>query len=63
MSRVQRKMSLIVSSVHQNDEDRLDVLFWLGKTPKERLEEVVRLRKQYFTWLHGSFPSGIEKGC
>lgn len=61
MKKEPRKISLLLNSVHRDDEDRLDVLFWLSKTPTERLQEVVRLRKQYFTWLNGSFPLKIEK--
>ncbi|WP_316833755.1 hypothetical protein [Pedobacter nutrimenti] len=43
------------------DEDNLDVLFWLGKPVAERLSEVLRLRKNYFTWVDGAFPKKIEK--
>jgi hypothetical protein len=56
-----RKMAMVVNRVKMEDEDALDVEFWLGKTPLERLAEVVRLRKNYFTWLNGSFPQKIEK--
>ena len=43
------------------DEDSLDVLFWLCKTASERLSEVGRLRRTYFTWADGLFPEKIEK--
>ncbi|MEJ2902911.1 hypothetical protein [Pedobacter panaciterrae] len=43
------------------DEDSLDVLFWLSRTVSERLSEVSRLRKNYFTWADGKFPEKIEK--
>jgi hypothetical protein len=56
-----RKMVMVVNHVKMEDEDALDVGFWLNKTPSERLAEVVRLRKNYFTWLNGSFPQKIEK--
>lgn len=54
-------MVIAVNHVKMEDEDSLDVGFWLSKTPSERLAEVVRLRKNYFTWLNGSFPKKIEK--
>jgi hypothetical protein len=54
-------MAVAVNHVKMNDEDALDVEFWLTKTPAERLAEVVRLRKNYYTWLNGSFPEKIEK--
>lgn len=56
-----RKMIMAVNHVKMEDEDMLDVAFWLNKTPAERLEEVYRLRHQYFKWANGSFPSKIEK--
>jgi hypothetical protein len=43
------------------DEDILDVSFWLSKTSSERLAEVFRLRRNYFTWADGFFPGKIEK--
>jgi len=43
------------------DEDSLDILFWLNKTASERLEEVSRLRKSYYLWSTGIFPERIEK--
>jgi hypothetical protein len=56
-----RKIAMAVNHVKMEEEDALDVEFWLSKTPSERLAEVVRLRKNYFTWLNGSFPQKIEK--
>jgi hypothetical protein len=56
-----RKIAKVVHQVRPEDEDRLDVLFWLGKTVSERLSEVTRLRKNYFTWIDGTFPEKIEK--
>lgn len=52
---------MVVNHVKMEEEDVLDVEFWLSKTPAERLAEVVRLRKNYYTWLNGSFPNKIEK--
>ena len=58
---MKRKMTKVVNHVKMEDEDYLDVLFWRSKTMTERLEEVVRLRKSYYTWLDGSFPEKIAK--
>ena len=58
---VKRKMIMVVNHVKMEDEDALDVDFWLTKTPSERLSEVMRLRKNYYTWLNGSFPQKIER--
>jgi hypothetical protein len=58
---VKRKMKIVVNQVKMEDEDTLDVSFWLSKTPSERLAEVFRLRKNYFTWADGSFPVKMER--
>jgi hypothetical protein len=57
----ERKMAMVVNQVKMEDEDSLDVAFWLKKSPSERLAEVARLRRNYFTWADGSFPDKIEK--
>ncbi len=54
-------MALVVNHVKMEDEDALDVLFWLQKTPSERLSEVTRLRKNHFTNADNRFPEKIEK--
>jgi len=59
--KVERKISPVVNYVKMDEEDVLDVKFWLSKTPAERRAEVVRLRKNYYTWLNDSFPEKIEK--
>jgi len=56
-----RKIALVVNQVKMEDEDSLDILFWLNKTASERLEEVSRLRKSYYLWSTGIFPERIEK--
>ncbi|WP_217277465.1 hypothetical protein [Pedobacter foliorum] len=57
----ERKIVMVVNQVKMEDEDRLDVLFWLSRPVSERLSEVSRLRKNYFTWSDGEFPEKIEK--
>ena len=49
----ERKMAKVVIQLKMDDEDKMDVLFWLSKTSAER--------RNYFTWLNGSFPNKIVK--
>jgi hypothetical protein len=56
-----RKMAMVVNQVKMEDEDELDIEFWLSKTPAERLTETVRLRRNYYTWLNGSYPEKMER--
>ncbi len=56
-----RKIAMVVNHVQMEDEDMVDVAFWLSKSPAERLSEVFRLRHNYFTWTNGSFPKKMEK--
>ena len=56
-----RKMQIVVNQVKMEDEDILDVSFWLSKTSSERLAEVFRLRRNYFTSINGYFPNRMEK--
>ncbi|HEY2582436.1 MAG TPA: hypothetical protein VGI43_11555 [Mucilaginibacter sp.] len=58
---VNRQMAKVVNHVKIEDEDYLDVLFWRSKSFSERLQEVTRLRKNYYTWLNGSFPEKMVK--
>lgn len=54
-------MVMVASHVKMDEEDALDVAFWLAQTPSSRLAEVFRLRKNYFTWANGSFPQKMDK--
>jgi hypothetical protein len=56
-----RKMTKVVNHIKMEDEDYADVIFWRSKSTAERLQEVMRLRKSYYTWLNGSFPEKIAK--
>lgn len=56
-----RKIAKVVNHVKMEDEDALDVLFWKSRSVLERLEEVARLRRNYYTWLNGSFPEKMTK--
>jgi hypothetical protein len=59
--RSERKIALVVSQIQMDDENQLDVAFWLRKTPAERLSEVFRLRQDYFKWAQGEFPQKMIK--
>ncbi|MEB2782393.1 hypothetical protein U3A58_18535 [Algoriphagus sp. C2-6-M1] len=56
-----RKIAVVANHIKADDEDRKDVIFWLNKTSSERLGEVYRLRKNYYNWKNGFYPSKIEK--
>ncbi|MGN5955523.1 hypothetical protein ACP6L2_13005 [Sphingobacterium lactis] len=56
-----RKMTVVVNQVKKEDEDQLDIEFWLSRPASERIAEVTRLRKAYYTWLLGSYPQNMEK--
>lgn len=56
-----RKIVKVINHVKMEDEDGLDVLFWQSRSVLERLEEVARLRKNYYTWLNGYFPEKMDK--
>lgn len=52
---------MVVNHVKMEDEDHLDVQFWQAKSATKRMEEVTRLRINYYTWLNGSYPEKIAK--
>jgi hypothetical protein len=56
-----RQIIKVANHVRTEDEDYADVLFWQSKSVSERLEEVARLRRNYYTWLNGSFPEKMIK--
>jgi hypothetical protein len=56
-----RRKSLVINQIHPEDEDRLDVEYWMSKNPSERLAEAYRLRRNYYLWLNGSYPDKIER--
>jgi hypothetical protein len=59
--KIDRKIAMVFNHVKMEDEDSLDVAFWLSRTPAERLAEVCRLRNNYFSGANGLFPEKIEK--
>ena len=56
-----RQIAKVAKQIKMEDEDYLDVVFWRSKSMAERLQEVTRLRKNYYTWLNGSFPEKMTK--
>jgi len=56
-----RQIAKVVNFIKMEDEDHLDVLFWQSKSESERLQEVTRLRRNYYTALNGSFPEKMIK--
>jgi hypothetical protein len=54
-------MKKVINQVKQDEQDELDLLYWLSKTPAERLQEVTRLRYNYYRWRDKVFPDKIEK--
>lgn len=57
----ERKMAMVAKSVRMDEEDSLDVQYWLSRPPSERIAEVTRLRYEYYRWRLGSFPDHVEK--
>ena len=56
-----RKIAMVANKVRMEDEDAMDVVFWLTQPVAERLKAVTTLRRHYFTWLNGTFPESIIK--
>lgn len=57
----ERKMSMVSDKVKMEEEDSIDVRFWLNQSAAARISEVTRLRKEYYSGLLGEFPKHIEK--
>ncbi|WP_155907214.1 hypothetical protein [Lunatimonas lonarensis] len=56
-----RKMAMVANQVKIDEEDLQDILFWLDRPASERIAEVTRLRRAYYSWLLGSYPEHIER--
>ena len=54
-------MAMVVSQVRLDEEDLQDIRFWLERPAAERIGEVTRLRKAYYSWKLGSYPEHMEK--
>lgn len=56
-----RKMAMVASQVKIDEEDLRDIQFWLARPASERIAEVTRLRRAYYSWLLGTYPQHMEK--
>lgn len=56
-----RKMAMLANQIRLDDEDLLDIQFWLERPVSERIAEVTRLRRDYYSWLLGAYPKHMEK--
>ncbi|MBK1442570.1 hypothetical protein JHJ32_21400 [Parapedobacter sp. ISTM3] len=56
-----RKMAMVASQVKIDEEDLRDIQFWLDRPASERIAEVTRLRRAYYSWLLGTYPQHMEK--
>jgi hypothetical protein len=56
-----RKIKIVANLVNRDDEDLNDIIFWLSKTESERLQEVYRLRQNFFQSPDKPFPKKISK--
>ncbi len=54
-------MAMVASQVKIDEEDLRDIQFWLGRQASERIAEVTRLRRAYYSWLLGTYPQHMEK--
>ncbi len=54
-------MLMVARKVQSEEEDSLDVQFWLDQPVAARISEVTRLRQEYYSWLLGEFPKRMEK--
>lgn len=50
-----RKMAMVVNRVKMEDEDSLDVVFWLNQPISERIKTVTSLRRHYSLGLMAHF--------
>lgn len=52
---------MVANHIRMEEEDEHDVAFWLGRPISERIAEVTRLRRSYYSWLDGVYPERIAK--
>lgn len=50
--RAKDEMKELVRLVHKDEEEKHDILFWLEKTPEERISAVQVLREQSIVYLN-----------
>lgn len=47
---------MVSNQVKIDEEDLRDIQFWLDRPASERIAEVTRLRRAYYSWLLGTYP-------
>ncbi|MBE8713029.1 hypothetical protein C4F49_04995 [Sphingobacterium sp. KB22] len=52
---------MVANQILKNEEDLMDIQFWLARSNSERIAEVTRLRRLYYSWLLGNYPERMEK--
>lgn len=52
---------MVAHQVKMEEEDLRDIQFWLSRPVTERIAEVTRLRRAYYSWLFGTYPQQMEK--
>ncbi len=52
---------MVVDQVKIDGEDLRDIHFWLDRPASERIAEVTRLRRAYYSWLLGTYPKHMAK--
>ncbi len=57
----ERKIAKVVNRIPLEMEGETDLDFWLTQTPDQKFEELMRLRKFYWEWKLGFYPTKIEK--
>jgi hypothetical protein len=57
----ERKMQMVVHKIKMDEEDQMDVQFYLKQPATGRIAEVTRLRHEYCTWFLGEFPKQMQK--
>lgn len=56
-----RKMAMVANQIKKEEEDLRDITFWLSRPASERISEVTRLRKAYYSWILGTYPERMKK--
>ena len=57
-----KKIEPVVKKIALNEDDeRNDLQFWLGRTPEERIEAMRMMREHYFHVMGYKKPPRIEK--
>jgi len=53
---------LSLTTFREDEEDNPSLAYWLSRSPRERLAEVERLRREYLSSLRGAHGNGCPEG-